>query len=106
MGKGFRRTTFEGDGRPPAAAGGPGGSGDGRRRPAHRRPLGTGGDGPGPERRPGRGDPHSAGRASTPRFEADHAFANPSSGRYDAEAAEEAWRQVRDFLEGTLKSPS
>jgi len=40
------------------------------------------------------------------RFEADHAFANPSSGRYDAEAAEEAWRQVRDFLEGTLKSPS
>lgn len=45
-------------------------------------------------------------RAGHRRLEADHAFANPSSGRYDAEAAEEAWRQVRDFLEGTLKSPS
>jgi carboxymethylenebutenolidase len=32
------------------------------------------------------------------RLDAEHAFANPSSARYDAEAAGNAWRVVRSFL--------
>jgi dipeptidyl aminopeptidase/acylaminoacyl peptidase len=35
--------------------------------------------------------------------EADHAFANPSSARYDAEHAETAWRRARAFLAERLK---
>jgi carboxymethylenebutenolidase len=35
--------------------------------------------------------------------DADHAFANPSSARYDAEQAEAAWREVRAFLAEHLK---
>jgi len=31
-------------------------------------------------------------------YDADHAFANPSSGRYDAEHAAEAWQRTRAFL--------
>jgi len=37
------------------------------------------------------------------RYDAQHAFANPSSGRYDAKAAEDAWRKVREFLAARLK---
>lgn len=37
------------------------------------------------------------------RFDAPHAFANPSSARYDAEAAEQAWAKVQDFLRTQLK---
>lgn len=38
------------------------------------------------------------------RFEAQHAFANPSAGaRYDAFAAADAWEEVRGFLARTLK---
>lgn len=37
------------------------------------------------------------------RFDAEHAFANPSNPRYDAKAAEAAWRVVRPFLEFHLK---
>jgi carboxymethylenebutenolidase len=40
------------------------------------------------------------------RYDADHAFANPSGQRYDAKAAEDAWRQVRDFLARELKQQS
>ena len=32
------------------------------------------------------------------RYDAEHAFANPSSGRYDAENAAAAWRETRAFL--------
>lgn len=32
------------------------------------------------------------------RYDAQHAFANPSSGRYDAENAAAAWRETRAFL--------
>lgn len=38
------------------------------------------------------------------RFDADHAFANPSSGRYDEASADAAWRAVREFLEKHVKS--
>lgn len=38
------------------------------------------------------------------RFEANHAFANPSSGRYDQEAAAKAWEAVRPFLAQHLTS--
>jgi carboxymethylenebutenolidase len=34
---------------------------------------------------------------------ANHAFANPSGDRYDAEAAEDAWRETTAFLERTLR---
>lgn len=37
------------------------------------------------------------------RYEAPHAFANPSSERYDEIAATDAWYRVRAFLERTLK---
>jgi len=37
------------------------------------------------------------------RYDAQHAFANPSSGRYDAKAAEDAWKKVRAFLAKRLK---
>jgi carboxymethylenebutenolidase len=36
------------------------------------------------------------------RFEAEHAFANPSSGRYDMDAASEAWDKVQEFLRENL----
>ncbi|MCH9685267.1 MAG: dienelactone hydrolase family protein [Deltaproteobacteria bacterium] len=40
-----------------------------------------------------------AGKALTVhRYDAQHAFANPSSGRYNAEAAEDAWAHARAFL--------
>jgi carboxymethylenebutenolidase len=38
------------------------------------------------------------------RYDANHAFANPSSGRYDAKAAEDAWKKVRAFLAAQLKA--
>jgi carboxymethylenebutenolidase len=37
------------------------------------------------------------------RYDADHAFANPSGGRYDQKAAAAAWEQVRAFLAERLK---
>lgn len=37
------------------------------------------------------------------RYDAEHAFANPSSGRYNEEAAGEAWNQVRAFLANHLR---
>jgi carboxymethylenebutenolidase len=41
------------------------------------------------------------------RYDANHAFANPSGGRYEPEAAEAAWAAVREFLAHNLKaSPS
>jgi len=39
------------------------------------------------------------------RYEADHAFANPSSARYDAKSAEDAWRKVQAFLGQYLLPP-
>lgn len=44
------------------------------------------------------GVPHSIFR-----YDAEHAFANPSSGRYNEEAAGEAWNEVRTFLKNHLK---
>jgi carboxymethylenebutenolidase len=38
------------------------------------------------------------------RYDADHAFANPSSARYDQTSAADAWEHVRRFLAGTLAS--
>jgi carboxymethylenebutenolidase len=38
------------------------------------------------------------------RYDAEHAFANPSSARYDHEAAKAAWKKVRKFLASNLKS--
>ncbi len=38
------------------------------------------------------------------RYDANHAFANPSSGRYDQTSATEAWKNVREFLARELKS--
>ncbi|MEZ5841124.1 MAG: dienelactone hydrolase family protein [Hyphomicrobiales bacterium] len=35
-------------------------------------------------------------------YEADHAFANPTGARYDAEDAKLAWERTLDFLKGTL----
>jgi carboxymethylenebutenolidase len=47
---------------------------------------------------------HEAGVAHTIlRYDAQHAFANPSGARYDQKAADEAWRHVRAFLAGRLK---
>jgi len=37
------------------------------------------------------------------RYDAPHAFANPSSGRYNPEAAEDAWGHARAFLEQHLR---
>ncbi|MCO4768899.1 MAG: dienelactone hydrolase family protein [Deltaproteobacteria bacterium] len=36
-------------------------------------------------------------------YDADHAFANPSSARYAADAADDAWGKTRDFLAENLK---
>ncbi|MCA9751016.1 MAG: dienelactone hydrolase family protein, partial [Gemmatimonadetes bacterium] len=37
------------------------------------------------------------------RYDADHAFANPSSARYDEKSAEDAWGHVRAFLARELR---
>ena len=37
------------------------------------------------------------------RYDANHAFANPSSARYAAEPAAEAWKQVQGFLQAELR---
>ncbi|AUX46850.1 dienelactone hydrolase [Sorangium cellulosum] len=37
------------------------------------------------------------------RYEADHAFANPSGERYDTKAAADSWERVRKFLAAKLK---
>lgn len=37
------------------------------------------------------------------RYDANHAFANPSSARYDQKSATEAWKQVREFLAQNLR---
>ncbi|WP_437965915.1 dienelactone hydrolase family protein [Sorangium sp. So ce260] len=37
------------------------------------------------------------------RYEADHAFANPSGERYDTKAAADSWEKVRSFLAAKLK---
>jgi carboxymethylenebutenolidase len=39
-------------------------------------------------------------------FDAEHAFANPSSARYDEGAAAEAWTIVRAFLKSKLAAPA
>lgn len=45
----------------------------------------------------------AAGKDATiHRYEADHAFANPTSRHYDKPAAELAWRRTLDFCEKTL----
>lgn len=38
------------------------------------------------------------------RYDANHAFANPSGARYEPEAAEAAWSVVREFLARNLKA--
>ncbi|MEM7154402.1 MAG: dienelactone hydrolase family protein [Myxococcota bacterium] len=40
------------------------------------------------------------------RYDAQHAFANPSSGRYNPEAAEDAWGHARAFFSEHLKGES
>jgi carboxymethylenebutenolidase len=42
-------------------------------------------------------------RSKVLRYEADHAFANPSGARYDDKAAAAAWEQTRAFLAERLK---
>lgn len=42
--------------------------------------------------------------AQIERYDAHHAFANPSSDRYDAEAAADAWQKARGFLARHLTS--
>ena len=37
------------------------------------------------------------------RYDADHAFANPSGERYDAKAAASAWNETRAFLAKQLR---
>jgi carboxymethylenebutenolidase len=37
------------------------------------------------------------------RYDAEHAFANPSSARYDQTAATDAWQRVREFLRARLR---
>ena len=37
-------------------------------------------------------------------YDADHAFANPSSGRYQGEAAKDAWEKTKAFLAANIKS--
>ncbi|MCA9720501.1 MAG: dienelactone hydrolase family protein [Myxococcales bacterium] len=39
-------------------------------------------------------------------YDANHAFANPSSGRYDQQAAADAWSHVRAFFGRALKTPA
>jgi carboxymethylenebutenolidase len=39
------------------------------------------------------------------RYDADHAFANPSGPRYEANAADDAWRKARGFLAERLMQP-
>jgi len=39
-------------------------------------------------------------------YDANHAFANPSSARYDHESAGDAWEKVRAFLKANLKGKS
>ncbi len=39
------------------------------------------------------------------RYDADHAFANPSSGNYDQKNAGAAWKEVQAFLAAQLKEP-
>ena len=39
------------------------------------------------------------------RYDAVHAFANPTNQKYDKKAAVEAWLEVRAFLAGNLKTP-
>ena len=36
-------------------------------------------------------------------YDAEHAFANPSSSRYDHEHAAAAWEKVKAFLDANLK---
>jgi carboxymethylenebutenolidase len=36
-------------------------------------------------------------------YDADHAFANPSSGRYQPQAAKDAWKKTEAFLAANLK---
>jgi len=38
------------------------------------------------------------------RYDAEHAFANPSGARYDVTAASDAWEHVREFLRKQLKT--
>lgn len=40
---------------------------------------------------------------SIKRYDAEHAFANPSNPRYDQKSAEDAWKNVREFLAAELK---
>ena len=40
------------------------------------------------------------------RYDADHAFANPSGAHYDAENAGKAWAEVREFLDAHLRRPA
>lgn len=42
-------------------------------------------------------------RARILRYDANHAFANPSSARYDGAAAEQAWAEVQEFLRAELR---
>jgi carboxymethylenebutenolidase len=37
-------------------------------------------------------------------YDADHAFANPSGGRFNGEAAKDAWDKTVKFLAANLKS--
>jgi carboxymethylenebutenolidase len=37
-------------------------------------------------------------------YDADHAFANPSGGRYNPEAAKDAWDKTLKFLDATVRS--
>jgi carboxymethylenebutenolidase len=37
-------------------------------------------------------------------YDADHAFANPSGGRYNGEAAKDAWEKTKKFLAANVKS--
>ncbi len=46
----------------------------------------------------------AAGKSVTSHwYEADHAFANPSGGRYDVEDAKLAWQRTLDFYQKHLK---
>ena len=46
------------------------------------------------------------GRFNILRYDANHAFANPSSARYDQPSAAEAWKNVRAFLRKELSPDS
>jgi carboxymethylenebutenolidase len=45
----------------------------------------------------------SGARATILRYDAEHAFANPSNARYDAVSAEKAWAEARRFLARNVK---